>query len=342
MNYKISLVVILTVIIAAVHLLYTGSNPVFHVLHQQLFFIPLVLASFWFGRGKGLLTAAVISALYAPAMFLKVHAEGSSLVVFTQVSLYLFVALLMGWLSDEQRVQQERLLKNERINTLGKAASTLSFEVRDIVNGIDEIHKKSGGLKEESANDDFFHEINRLKRLLNALGQFGTLPAEQIALSNDLNDIMRYTHDQFLDEAARKKIRLVLAPDSSGCPSTVPPEPITRIFNSLVSNAIEFSKPGQAVILRSIRKGKTCNLEVADSGPGVAKENENKLFTPFFTTKPDGYGLSLSAGRKVLRDFGGDLAYERRPEGGANFIMTIPREHQEGSIEHFAAESLKA
>ena len=145
MNSKILLIVILTGCVAAVHLLYTGSNAGFHVLHQQLFFIPIVLASFWFGKGPGLAVAIVISFLYAPAMFLMNHAAGNHLVVFTQVLLYLFVAMLMGWLSDRQRIQQEQLLKGERISTLGKAASTLSFEVRDIVNVIEGIHKKSKG-----------------------------------------------------------------------------------------------------------------------------------------------------------------------------------------------------
>ena len=339
MNSKILLIVIFTAFIAGVHLLYTGSNAGFHVLHQQLFFIPIVLASFWFGKGPGIAAAVIISFLYAPAMFLMNHAAGNHLVVFTQVLLYLFVAMLMGWLSDRQRIQQEQLLKGERISTLGKAASTLSFEVRDIVNVIEGIHKKSEGLKDESANDDFLFEIDRLKRLLNALGQFAPSP-EFIELSNELNDILKHSHSEFRVEAARRKVKLVLDPDTSGCPSTVSLESISRIFDSLISNAIEFSKPGQSVILRSIRGGEVCVLEVADSGPGVAKENENKLFTTFFTTKPDGYGLSLSAGRKVLRDLGGDLVHEKRMDGGAIFRMIVPREHQEKSIENFAADNL--
>jgi signal transduction histidine kinase len=351
MNFKILLIVILTGFIAAVHLLYTGSNAGFHVLHQQLFFIPLVLTSFWFGKKAGFFAAVVISLLYAPAMILMHQGTGSHLVVFTQVSLYLFVAFLMGWLSDRQRIQQEQLIKGERISTLGKAASTLSFEMRDIVNAIDGIYKKSEGLKKASANDEFLFEMDRLKRLLDALGQFAPSPQhialsndlkspQHIALSNDLNHILQYSHSGFREEAARKRVKILLEPDTNGCPSTVSPEAISRIFGSLLANAIEFSKPGQSVILRSIRGGEKCVLEVVDSGPGVAQENESKLFTPFFTTNSDGYGLSLSAGRKVLRDLGGDLVYESRQNGGAIFRMIVPREHQEESIEKFAANNL--
>jgi signal transduction histidine kinase len=281
MNSKILLIVIFTAFVAGVHLLYTGSNAGFHVLHQQLFFIPIVLASFWFGKGPGLAAAVIISFLYAPAMFLMNHAAGNHLVVFTQVLLYLFVAILMGWLSDRQRIQQEQLLKGERISTLGKAASTLSFEVRDIVNVIEGIHKKSEGLKDESANDDFLFEIDRLKRLLNALGQFAPSP-EFIELSNELNDILKYSHSECRVEAARRKVKIVLDPDTSGCPSTVSLESISRIFDSLISNAIEFSKPGQSVILRSVRGGKCVYWRSLIQGlelPKKMKTNYSQLFS---------------------------------------------------------------
>ncbi|NOR26073.1 MAG: hypothetical protein GQ542_17140 [Desulforhopalus sp.] len=339
MNLKLLLIVILAGAISAVHLFYTGTNSSFHVLHQQLFFIPIVLASFWFGMRVGLVAAVIISFLYGPAMVVRHHEEGTHLIVLTQVSLYLFIAFLMGWLSDRQRKQQNQLLKGERISTLGKAASTLSFEVRDIVKGIEEINRRSGGLKNESENDDFLAEIDRLRRLLDALGNF-TPSLDHSALSTDLNSILQCSSSQFREEASRERVKIVVDPDKLGCPSMVSPESISRIFDSLVSNALDFSEQGKSIILRSVRGGRVCALEVVDSGPGVEKENESKLFTTFFTTKPDGYGLSLSAGRKVLRDLGGDLVYEKRQQGGAIFRMIIPRETQDKSIEDFATSSL--
>lgn len=339
MNLKLLLIVILAGAISAVHLLYTGTNSSFHVLHQQLFFIPIVLASFWFGLRVGLVAAVIISLLYGPAMVVQHHEGGTHLIVLTQVSLYLFIAFLIGWLSDRQRKQQNQLLKGEKISTLGKAASTLSFEVRDIVKGIEEINRRSGGLKNESENDDFLAEIDRLRRLLDALGNF-TPSLDHSALSTDLNSILQYSSAQFREEASRKRVKIVVDPDELGCPSMVSPESISRIFDSLVSNALDFSEQGKSIILRSIRGGRVCTLEVVDSGPGVEKENESKLFTTFFTTKPDGYGLSLSAGKKVLRDLGGDLVYEKRQQGGAIFRMIIPRENQDKSIEDFATSSL--
>ena len=76
MILKTLFIVILIGSISAVHLLYTGSSIGFHVLHQQLFYIPLVLASFWFGIRAGLVTAVAVSFLYGPAMILRHPGQG--------------------------------------------------------------------------------------------------------------------------------------------------------------------------------------------------------------------------------------------------------------------------
>lgn len=328
MHIKFLFIVVLVVSISFLHFIPTGSHTSFHILDQQLLFVPLVLASFWFGVRAGLFTAAVISIFGFLQMISAHHEDGIQVIFYTQIALYFAIAFLMGWLSDRQRKQQHQLLKNERISTLGKTAKTLSFEVRDIVKGIEKTHRQAGGFTSIAANDDFLAEIGRLKKLLDALRQFSP-SLDQVDLSTDLNSVLQYSSLNFKEEASRKRVKIILEPDETGCPSMIPTEPITRILDSLVSNAIDFSEQGQVITLRSHRGGKTCILEVADSGPGISKENEEKLFTTFFTTKPDGYGLSLSSGRKVLRDLGGDLVYETGKNGGAIFRMIIPREPQE-------------
>ena len=64
------------------------------------------------------------------------------------------------------------------------------------------------------------------------------------------------------------------------------------------------------------------------------------LFSVFFTTKPDGYGLSLSSGRKALRDLGGDLVYQSNEKGGAIFGMKIPRESQEENLQDYVSSAI--
>lgn len=68
-------------------------------------------------------------------------------------------------------------------------------------------------------------------------------------------------------------------------------------------------------------------LSIRDSGIGFSSEAQARLFEPFFTTKQagEGLGLGLAISRDILRDFGGELLAEPVPEGGARFIILLPR-----------------
>jgi K+-sensing histidine kinase KdpD len=295
--------------ISAVHVLYHGSDPGFHLFHQQLFFIPLILSSFWFGLRTGFVTATVISLLYGLPMVFRDHdhVASSHLIVITQSSLYFLVALLIGWLSDRERKHQIMLFKNERATALGKAASAVSLEVQNIVRHIENIHQQASVSESGSTKDDMISEVDRLKRLLEALAKFSTPVGDLGYLPQDLNELLEQKLPEYNQNAAAKGVKVVADLQEGGCPSMVMAESIPRVIDSLVDNAIDFSEKGQSIVLRSRRKADFCIFEVSDSGPGVSKENEAKLFSVFFTTKTDGYGLSLSSGKKAVLDIGGDL-----------------------------------
>jgi CheY-like chemotaxis protein len=71
--------------------------------------------------------------------------------------------------------------------------------------------------------------------------------------------------------------------------------------------------------------GAAVQLVVHDSGPGIAPEVLPHLFQPFVTTKPGGHvGLGLAAAHASLKHFGGSLAGENAPDGGARFVVTLP------------------
>ncbi len=324
--------------ITAIHVLYHGSEPGFHVLHQQLFFIPLILSSFWFGLRTGTVIATIISLLYGFPMVFVNHEAGGHLIVITQICLYFFVALLIGWLTDRQRKQQSKLFQNARSTALGKAASALSFEVQDIVRQIESIQHVRAE-ESSSENDEMIYEIDRLKRLLEALNKFSK-PLGKLTLSHNLNELILERLPTYHQSAASKGIKIVPDLDKNGCPSMVTTESIPNIIDALVDNAIDFSERGRAIFLRSKRQGDFCIFEVEDFGSGVSKEHEDKLFTAFFTTKTDGYGLSLSSGRKTLRNLGGDLSYRSKENTGAIFRMKIPRENSEENIQEYTKSAL--
>jgi signal transduction histidine kinase len=71
-------------------------------------------------------------------------------------------------------------------------------------------------------------------------------------------------------------------------------------------------------------EGNWAVILVLDHGHGIQPENIKKLFTPFFTTKTEGFGLGLSITQKIVEALGGSIAAANRPEGGAVFLVILP------------------
>jgi signal transduction histidine kinase len=65
-------------------------------------------------------------------------------------------------------------------------------------------------------------------------------------------------------------------------------------------------------------------FRVVDHGNGVPPDALEKIFSPFFTTKPHGTGLGLAISRSIIEAHRGRLQYDRTPGGGSTFSFTIP------------------
>lgn len=122
------------------------------------------------------------------------------------------------------------------------------------------------------------------------------------------------------------------------------PKPqLIRVFVNLITNAVqaveiqqkeaedkgEEAKPGKVLIcLRNSVKDGYYDIVVDDNGPGVSEENQDRLFTPNFTTKSSGTGLGLAICRNIIEKCDGEIGYQKSFSlGGASFIVTLPK-HQ--------------
>ena len=65
-------------------------------------------------------------------------------------------------------------------------------------------------------------------------------------------------------------------------------------------------------------------MRVSDTGIGIPKEKMEKIFNPFYTTKPDGVGLGLSISSRLLQENGGKLEAESKVGEGSSFIVYLP------------------
>ncbi len=333
------ILVSLIVVLSAWHMHGSHLKLESHLLHQELFFVPIILAGFWYSLPWGLAVAILISAVYISSMIPHMGDPNVSAAVFIQVILYILIAGLLGWLTYKLRIQQEQIVKDEQWKSLTRLASALSIEIQEILNSLEIKHKAGDTSLASPSSLDFEEEIDKLKRLTTAFKQIDAANKDDL-LSSNINDIVKKIISKYNQKAKRAKVRIITSLDEAGCPSMVISESIIRLIEDLVVNAIEASPVNSKVFVRSTRKGAHCIVEVEDEGPGVSQENISKLFTPLFSTKPGGHGLSLAVGKKTMIQCEGDLLYETGKSGGAIFKLIIPRENMDKNINGYITERI--
>jgi PAS domain S-box-containing protein len=242
--------------------------------------------------------------------------------------------------SIEEQLEQTRqsLLLAERRSTLGTLAGGVGHELRNIaqiqVSAIDEL---SASL---AANEDvtelaraLLPDLQRVgdhitahgKRLMQ-LARPGSDQVEAIDLDALVTDMVA-----MLQRAGKLRHVKVVTNLASG-PSTalVNRIKIEQVLVNLIGNAIDAigHEPGTITIeVRPSEDGRRVVCEVRDTGAGIPPEVLDKIFQPFFTTKPEdkGTGLGLPVASEIVKSYGGNLAVDSRVGAGTTFRFDLPR-----------------
>jgi len=102
------------------------------------------------------------------------------------------------------------------------------------------------------------------------------------------------------------------------------------VLNHLIQNAMSFCPPGKELIeistteSRDLHGADIIQLEISDNGSGVAREDIDKIFDPFFTSRADGTGLGLAIVMQVVQEHKGSIEVSDSAYGGAKFIVSLP------------------
>ena len=144
----------------------------------------------------------------------------------------------------------------------------------------------------------------------------------------DVNDAVRETIRR-VGDASRGELRTELADELPAVHTD--PVVLRRILENLVGNALDSleSRSGTVTVLTARAAGAddgrpVVRITVADTGKGMSREELNRAFDDFYTTKPGGTGLGLSIVRRLVLDANGALRVETEPGGGSKFIVELP------------------
>jgi signal transduction histidine kinase len=99
---------------------------------------------------------------------------------------------------------------------------------------------------------------------------------------------------------------------------------LERAVANLLVNAIQASRPGSTVTVKTRASERGAEVAIFDRGTGIAPEHLEQIFNPFFTTKKDGVGLGLAIVSRIVDEHGGLLTVESEPGKGTQFRIDLP------------------
>ena len=225
------------------------------------------------------------------------------------------------------RVRMEAQLREQAtLVRLGEMAAVIAHEVKNpmaaIRGAIQVIGKRlAPGSREALVIGEIIARIDALNALVKDLLLFARPPQPRPA-SLDISAILSATAALVGQDAEHQNIRVAVT-------GAVPPvmadaELLRIVFINLLLNSAHAMK-GTGVITVSVSSaGGTVRVAVADTGPGIAPEIREKLFTPFVTTKSRGTGLGLSTVKRLLEAQGGIIEVECPPTGGTIMTVCLP------------------
>ncbi len=230
--------------------------------------------------------------------------------------------------ADLKQLMRERQA-NETLIAVGKFSAALAHDLRNPVEGLKllsrELCKRVGQKQQEyEIADAIAQSVERLSSLVSQSLDFARLNQPVFAetdlavLADEVLQDFRFGEVELQKEYAHD-LPLV----------KVDAAQIKRVLANLLWNALEacFSKSdsrrGQ-ISLKLQASGEKLRLEVADTGPGIPAEIREKIFDPFFSTKPGGHGLGLALARQIITNHGGTIAFASEMGQGTRFVIELP------------------
>jgi two-component system, sensor histidine kinase len=233
-----------------------------------------------------------------------------------------------------EKKNQALLIESAKMTSLGQMAGGIAHEINTPLTVIlanaeflkdDLMAKGSENAKQiEKINkiEDTALRIGTIVRGLRTFARDGkTADLRVVSLHALMHDALSFCKEKF----KQNKVRLELE-EGGDMYALCDPTKVTQILLNLLNNSFDAiqNQPEKWVRITSFQKNERVCFRVTDCGLGISAEVQERLMTPFFTTKPvgQGTGLGLSISRGLARDVGGDLRYESF-EDHTSFVLTL-------------------
>ncbi len=239
--------------------------------------------------------------------------------------------------TTEQRDVESQLARADRLSSLGQLSGGIAHEIRNPLSGIslfvDVLCDEDRFERTETELEvfqDIKNNINRIDGIIKRVLDFSRksdVPAQAI----DVNQLIRENLKLWSAKIREAEIELKLSLERDLPAVFGDAIEIQQVVHNLIQNAVEsMSKGGLLGIatrkrVSSFHAGRpVLTIQLQDTGVGIDPKMQEKIFNPFFTTKPSGTGLGLSISHQIIGRHGGVITFISEPGHGTTFTIELP------------------
>ncbi|MBP8980323.1 MAG: PAS domain-containing protein [Syntrophobacterales bacterium] len=226
------------------------------------------------------------------------------------------------------RALQEEIARTRHLAALGSLAAGVAHEIRNPLSSIKGFatyfRERYGSVPgDRETAEIMIGEVERLNRVIGQLLEFArpaTLQTTRGSLYAVLEEVLKILSGELAAKEIEMRKELADLPDIS-----FDRDKMKQVFLNLLLNALGAMERGGVL---TIRAGATADgwaqVEIADTGAGIAAADLERIFDPYFTTKPSGTGLGLAIVQKIMAAHHGEIKLVSEPGKGTRAIVRLP------------------
>ena len=227
---------------------------------------------------------------------------------------------------EEVRRLQDEVRRQEKLAALGGLAAGVAHEIRNPLSSIKGLatffaSQFEEGSESKQAADVMIQEVDRLNRAITELLDFAR-PTDLKYSVTDLAALLSRSIQLIQQEAANQDIQLDVHIAEDICPVMIDADRIAQCLLNIYLNAIQAMERGGTLTVGCEGEGgRYVRITISDTGPGIASDQLNKIFDPYYTTKNRGTGLGLAIVSKIVQAHQAHLKVQSVPGQGATFTL---------------------
>jgi signal transduction histidine kinase len=238
-------------------------------------------------------------------------------------------ALLTMRDAESMRKIEDEIEVSRRLANIGKLTSGVAHEVKNPINSI-VVHLEilRNKVKQPDADtqrhmDVIGSEIQRLDRVVQTLVDF-TRPVELKLVDLDLRTLVEQVAFMAAPDCERHGVHIVTEIAPEPLLAKVDADLLKQALLNIIINGAQAMEAGGTLTVRARKNEGDAQIEVQDTGPGIAPAIRDKIFNLYFTTKKSGTGIGLAMTYRILQLHNGSVHFDTRSGEGTTFYLTLP------------------